>query len=613
MKKVLSLVMALVVLLAVCICPASAGSAMSSLIPTIDPGETRRETEYSYAWLDKLIIRDDASAVVATTIVPKPDDYPYSHTFPEFVEEVKAYCELKNLDENTVASAYEELMSVIYYTVVALQMTDDYDVMAKYLRDYGINVPDSPTSEDKMNVAVVYAALKYNAVYAIYGKEVSIPKGISAEGAAVIILSTLSGIMLPSGVNSFTGLAVHSVKNYVTDFEDLPVSKNPGAGEVFYWAKLLTASSYDSDDDDVPEYDIPYHAYDVVGEEDAEYVDYAYFATILGSAYDVTLDPEELMVAHKDGDSMEIPRLILETMLKEKGISFDASRSAESLFESACLAGCFNLEEEFYSDVFEYDVTIAQSREKIWFTPFAVADQLEGGVIEAVSMSLNGMPAGHNQTTGIVLDPSKARETVSLAVNYNDGYRNESVIYTFNIIKDKSLNSAQSSSDNNLVAQVESFVGSINPSSNEKADEILGGVSDYITGIVPEYTTGSPEVLTTFGNSQGNISVPGSAAHTDGYEFNYLDDLMNSLYETDANGNIVTTKGLSFAGVEEKDDGSVIAKATTVVKENPEIVAVPTSVIALGVLAGYLMTKKHKDSALILDEEKEDSEEDAEL
>lgn len=614
MKKVLSLVMALTVLFAVTVCPltASAYSSVSSLIPTIDPGETRRDTEYSYAWLDNLIVRDDAMAVVATTVVPKPTDYPYSHTFPEFVEEVKAYCELNTLDENTVASTYEELMTMVYYTVVALGMTDDYDVMAKYLRDYGISTPDSPDSEDKMNVAVTYAAIKYNAVYAIYGKEVSIPKGTTAEGAAIIILSSLSGMMLPSGVNTYTGLAVHSVKNFVTEFEDLPVSKNPDSAEVFYWAKIIVASSYDADDDDSPEYDVPKYAYDVVGEEDKEAVDYAYFATILNTAYDVTLDPDALKAAHLSSDDMDIQKLILETMLTERNITFYSTDTAEDLFDLACLAGCFNLEEEFYSDVFNYDITVAQNREKIWFTPFSVADQLDGGSVEAVSMTINGSEAGHNKTTGVALDPSKKQETIALTVNYNDGSRSDQAVYVFNIIKDASLNSADTTANNNLVSQVESFAGSINPSGSEKADDILGNVVGYVESIAPEYTTANPgDVLTTFG-SQGQASVPGSATgNTDGYEFSYLDDLMNNLYETDASGNILTTKGASFAGIEEDEDvsGSIITKATTVVKENPEIVAAPTSIVALAALAGYLMTKKHRDSQVtMVEEETEESE-----
>lgn len=614
MKKALTLVLALTMILALAVCPVSAAySSVSSLIPQLDPGETRRETEYSYAWLDQLIIRDDATAAVATTVVPKPTDYPYSHTYEEYIEEVNQYAALKSLDENTVASSYEEIMSLVYYSVVALGMTDEYDVMEEYLRDYGITIPDEPAGQDKINVAVVYAALKYDAVYALYGKKVSIPVGVSLDSASVIIFSSLAGIMLPSGVDSFPGLAVHTVKNYVSEFDDLPVSKNPSAAEVFHWAKVIVASSADSNEDDIGDYEVSKMAYDMVHPDDKLYVDNAYFATILNTAYDVTLDADALGAAVESGNETAVQKLILETMLSEKNVRTSSSMNTKELFELACENGCFNLEDEFYSDVFNYDITIAQDREKIWFTPFSVADQLEDGNVKATTMTLNGVAAGHNKTTGLDLDPAKENETIVLTVDYNDGIRAQSATYTFNIIKDKALNGVKVQSDKDLVAQVESVAGAVNPSGNDKVNEIIDGVVDYAQNELPEFsTTPDGDVLTTFGYGEGQ-NVPGDGtSNTDGYEFGYLQDLLNGKYATDADGNILTTKGASFVGVEDENEGdSFVQKATTVVKEKPEIVAAPTSIIALGALAGYLMTRKHRDSEMsnFKDDEGEEAEE----
>lgn len=614
MKKVLTLILALTMLMALAVCPVyAANNAISSLIPQLDPGETRRETEYNYAWLDQLIIRDDASAFVPTTVIPKPDDYPYSHTYEEFIEEVKGYSALKDLNEDTVASTYEEMMTLVYYTIVALGMTDDYEVMEEYLRDYGITIPDVPGGQDKINVAVVYAALKYDAVYALYGTKVSIPVGVSLDNASVIIFSALAGVMLPSGVDTFPGLAVHTVKNYVSEFDDLPVSKNPSAAEVFHWAKVVVASSADSNEDDIGDYEVSKMAYDMVHPDDKLYVDKAYYATILNTAYDVTLDADALGAAEESSDKTAVARLILETMLSEKNVRYSSKMNTKELFELACQNGCFNLEEEFHSDVYYYDVTIAQERTKMWFTPFSVADQLEGGNVKATSMTLNGAPAGHNTTTSVALDPDKANETVVLRIDYNDGIRNEQATYTFNIIKDKSLNGATVQSDKDKVAALQSIVDAVNPSGNDKVNEILDGVVDYAQNELPEYaTTPDGEVLTTFGYGEGN-TVPGDGtSNTDGYEFGYLEELLNGQYATDADGNILTTKGASFVGVEDEDEGeSFVKKATTVVKENPEIVAAPTSIIAIGALAGYLMTRKHRDSEMysFKDDEGEEAEE----
>ena len=612
MKKVLTLVLALTMLIALAVCPVSAvNNYTSTFIPKLDPGETRRETEYSYAWLDQLIVRDDATSVVPTTIIPRPTDYPYSHTYDEFIEEVKAYSDLNDLNENTVATSYEEMMKLVYYTVVALGMTDEYDVMEEFLRSYGIRLPDEPDGQDKINVAVVYAALKYDAVYALYGKEVSIPRGVDLDSASVIIFAALSGIMLPSGVTSFPGLAVHTVKNYVKEFEDLPVSKNPDAAEVFYWAKVITASSVDRDDDEIGDYEMPKMAYDKVDPSDKEYVDYAYYATILNTAYDVTLDAQALQAAVESGNSTAVQRLILETMLTERNVRTSSRMNTKELFDLACENGCFNLEEEFHSDVFFYDITIAQDRTKMWFTPFSIADQLDGGNSKAATMYLNGTATGHNKTASVALDPAKSTETIVLSIDYNDGIRNQQATYTFNIIKDKALNGVKIESDKSMVQAFQSMADAANPSGNEKVDEILGGVVDYAQNELPEFsTTPQGDILTTFGYGDSVYVPENGTGTTDGYEFGYLQDLLDGKYATDADGNILTTKGPSFVGVEDEKDDSIIEKATTVVKENPEIVAAPTSVIAIGALAGYLMMKKHRDSEmLVLPEESEEEEE----
>ena len=166
-------------------------------------------------------------------------------------------------------------------------------------------------------------------------------------------------------------------------------------------------------------------------------------------------------------------------------------------------------------------------------------------------------------------------------------------------------------SDKSMVQAFQSMADAANPSGNEKVDEILGGVVDYAQNELPEFsTTPQGDILTTFGYGDSVYVPENGTGTTDGYEFGYLQDLLDGKYATDADGNILTTKGPSFVGVEDEKDDSIIEKATTVVKENPEIVAAPTSVIAIGALAGYLMMKKHRDSEmLVLPEESEEEEE----
>ena len=94
---------------------------------------------------------------------------------------------------------------------------------------------------------------------------------------------------------------------------------------------------------------------------------------------------------------------------------------------------------------------------------------------------------------------------------------------------------------------------------------------------------------------------------TSGFDFNYLDDLLNGVYETDENGNIITTTAFDAQQHTTQKD-SLVEKTVQTVKENPEIVAAPTGLIAVGAFAGYLLTKKHRDSEAYLNSEEETEE-----
>ncbi|MGN0486397.1 MAG: hypothetical protein ACI4GB_04115 [Acutalibacteraceae bacterium] len=612
MKKLLATLLSLMIAAAVLLCPVNV-SALSTYSGTLalNPGNTRSSApNYNYAWLDNMIIRDDPMAATQANITPRPTDYLYSKTYDEFVKESEQYNALIRLDENTAADAYKELVNIMYYLVTAMGMTDKQEVMRQYLTEQGISLPANEGPETKAEIAVVYAAMKYDAINALYGKTVYFAKGTSLDGAVVSIVSAMTGTAVPSGIDSLSGLAVFATKKYVTQFQDLPISENPSTEEIFHWAKIITAASND--------YKVPVEVYSETTAAQREYVDYAYYASLLSAAYDTHVDPVKLVVATQSTDSLAVQKLILASMLDEKGVDYSYDFSCKELFEMACEAGCFQLENEFYTDILRYDIEVAQNCEKIWFTTFPLADLLEGGSNAYLSMKLAGNPAGINDTTGISLDTTKAKETICLEVTYNAPSRQDSAVYEFNIIKNPNLNGqTNTSSQNNLVAGVEEYVKSIVPADSEKANSVVDSVFQSIDNNVTTSSASSGEgILTTFATDSQSATLSGSAAEkgestTNRFDFAYLDELIGGVYATDENGNIVTKSSLpAIESTTEK--ANVIVRATAAVKENPEIVAAPTGIIAVGALAGYLMTKKHRDSeayAEVKDEEIEDIDE----
>ncbi len=604
MKKLLVLILALVMLLSLGVCPASAAEENSILSAVaVDPGNVRwDDPTYNYAWLDNMIIRDDPMAATQAHIIPKPTDYPYSITYDRFLEESGNYTKLITLDKESVAAAYDEIVNVMYYLVVAMGMTDDVDTMKVYLTEQGIRLPANTTADEKAEIAVVYAAVKYDAVYTLYGKHVQFPVGTTLDGAVVTIVSALSGTVVPSGVDNLSGYAVFCTKTYVTSFENLPVSTNPSEEEIFHWAKVIVAGSSG-------DYQVPVEVYSETTPAQKEYVDYAYYASILSDAYDVKINPIKLIVAIQDGDPYAVQKLILKTMLDEKGVDYPNDMGCQDLFDLACKNGCFMLEEEFYTDVLNYEIEVAQDCEKIWFTPFPLAGVISGSSEEYLSLTLAGNSVAPSSTTGIALNPALAVETVYLESSYNAPDCQESAVYEFKIVKNAALNGERNpNTQNDMVAEVEQYVNSIVPGNNDTASTVIDGVFQSIDSAVKDNATSSAGdgILTTYGDAQTGSSQQ-SAGTTGGFDFEYLDELLNGVYETDEFGNIITTTAFDYEQNTTKEE-TIIEKTVETIKEKPEIVAAPTGLIAVGAFAGYLLTKKHRDTEAYFEGENEDSE-----
>ena len=603
MKKLLGLTLAVLMIITMSICPAFAVSdstIVSAL--TVDPGNVRWDNPtYNYAWLDNMIIRDDPMSVTQAHIIPKPTDYPYSITYDKFLQESSDYNQLITLDKESVTSAYDEVINVMYYLVVAMGMTDDTETMKQYLVSQGIRLPANTTPDENAEIAVVYAAIKYDAVYTLYGKHVDFPVGTTLDGAVVTIMSALTGTVVPSGVDNLSGYAVFCTKTYVTAFEGLPISQNPSEAEIFYWAKVIAAGKSG-------DYQVPVEVYSETTAAQKEYVDYAYYASILSDIYDVKIDPIKLVVAMQSSDQLAVQKLILKTMLDEKKVSYSDKLSCKELFDLACKNGCFNLEEEFYTDVLNYDIEVAQNCEKIWFTPFTLAGLLEGGSDEYITMNIAGTPIAPSSTTGVALNPALSKETIKLEVYYNAPDNEDMAVYVFNIIKNAALNNERNpETKNDMVAEVEKYVNAIVPVQNETASNIIGGViqqvDDSMSGNQDSAQVGEG-ILTTYAS---DATTNASGSSNGGSGFDYLDELLSGTYETDVFGNIVTTQGFDF-GETTTENQSIIEKTVETVKENPEIVAAPTGLIAVGAFAGYLMSKKHRDSEAYFEEESESEE-----
>ncbi|MGN1418976.1 MAG: hypothetical protein ACI4W6_06585 [Acutalibacteraceae bacterium] len=607
LKRILALIVALAMLTVVAAVPFCA-SAVTFDQETLEikPGNTQSKSPvYSLSWLDKLIVRDDATSVTTARMVPKAE-YPYSTTYDEFVSDVNNYTILNALNEDALTDSLNSGMKAFYYVVTAMGMTTDFDKMYSYVSNKGIRVPANMESYDKIELAVVYACIKYKAVYVLYGKDVTFTKGTTLDEAAAIILSQIGGFSIPSTVKSVSGLSMYFMKDYIDDFDEIPLSDNPDMDELFHWIRAIAASKQG--------YSIPMIEYSETTQAQRDYVDYCYYAAIFDTLYDIHINPFALVKADNEGDVTSIPKLILTTMLDEKNVAYDETAKCENLFDLACKSGCFELDEEFYSDIYNYDLYVVKDCEKLWFTPFALADQL-GGDNRYLTVSVAGKKISSAVTTYAKLTPSKENETVKVVVIYDDpNGEHQETTYTFSIIK-TAVKDQTSENSNDLVSKVETAIKSAIPEDSEKANSIVDGVfssvknaatgaSQIVESAKNDFTSGEISTYAVDETAAGSSAASSAASGADsGYEFNYLSELFSETY---ADSDLKSHSSYPTAASTTENNDSVVEKTVTAIKENPEIVAAPTGVVTFGALAGYLFTKKRKNTPDFSEDQSED-------
>lgn len=561
------------------------------------PGNTRaRNPVYNYAWLDTVIIRDDSAKINACELVPA-DKSLYGMTADEFVSETEEYKKLFDLNVENVSEAFFYLLKSVYYTLVALGMDEpDYDTVYKYLSDYGISLTYSDSDFTWLYAQVLYSCIKDNSFYVLYGKTVEIPKGITLEHAIVIYLAEALGITLPSGITTITGLTLFVMRSALPENE-LPISDNPNDEEGFYWAKVAVSAKNG--------YKVPTAAYDEASSVQKDYVDYAYFASILAVKYDVKVDPVRLCAAMTGSEPYAVEFLILKTMLDESGAVYDGNASLEELFDLACQNGWFALEHEFYSDVCEYSVTVPFECEKVWFTPFALCDQLEGGSTEFFTVKIDGQDAAAGKTQCVEL--KARRQSVKIDCAYNDGVEQGTVTYVFNIRKAAKDVSAVTTENGGVLGSIESAIMSALPADNANAaarvSEAFGIVDNAVSGaadvnLVTTYAASTEKAANNAAGSNTTAVAPTAAQTKEKEGMTFTTYAENE--KTDYDGeNLFTT-------YPEKTEGGVFAKAAAVINENPVAVATPVSAVAIGAALGLVFYRKRRNSAedfVISDEE----------
>ena len=402
--------------------------------PVIDATNIGVNTQYKYeennpSWLRQLVIKEDmlsSNGLFKEEVLIPVSDYPYTTDAPHFKAQVEEYIELYTLDDDSQRAAYLYLLEQVgALSIIANPETSDKS-KADWLREQGIVITeeDEKDSDKILMINALYALMQNDFYYVIKGERLQIPEGTPLEEAVVMYLMGLSGdssaltdfLLKYFGKASignlddyiyYTSLMSLYTQGYVSPFEIPTISRD----EVYRRVAIMTIRTAG----------IAIDAETATTEE----IRHKYLAAMLSSQYSVTVDPTALKKALNQKTA---PYYILQRMAYEDSkVTISSTKyTYEECFKVVLQkTKRFNLENEFYSDIFEYDIYLDNIRSNISVNPNPISKS-------GVSISINGVDVTGGSYAVVEL-AGKAKETITIVSRQATGKDVETSIYKVNV------------------------------------------------------------------------------------------------------------------------------------------------------------------------------------
>lgn len=448
-------------------------------------------TQYAYdendpSWLRQLTIKEDmlsTSGIINALVLHPLAEYPYITDASTFKKTVEENVRIYTLDEDSRRAAYLLLIEQIGALSIISDPSATDESKADWLRSQGIIITEEEEADPEkvLMISALYALMKNDFYYVIKGERITIPQGSTLEEAMVLYLTSFSdqeGTLMPFIKKFFkittiasledyiyyTSLMTLYTRGYVSPLEITSLSRE----DVYRRTAIMTISAYGI----------------AIDSETAttEEIQQKYLTAMLGTQYKLTLDPTALVKAQK---KKKIPYYLLQKMAYEDA-NLTISQTQydyKACFELVCQkTQRFDLEDEFYSDIYEYDVHLGSKRKDISICPTPINSS-------GVKIYVNDTEMPADSYTEVKLN-GQAKETLELVCEYVSGKTKKTTTYKINVHQGTSA--APDSDLTGIVPTIGNiFNSTISPSETialpplmTVVDKINNAAGNLVTGIL---------------------------------------------------------------------------------------------------------------------------------
>ena len=351
--------------------------------PSVNTQNLGVNTQYLYdenapSWLRKLVFKEDMlsiEGIINEGVLTPLSPYPYTTDAVCFKKEVDENVKLFTLDENTQKAAYLYVLEQIGAISIITEPPAEGQTKADWLRERGIVVTKEEEQDvnGKVYISALYALMRNDLYYVYKGEQLVIPEGTTLEEANVMYLVALSG--QDTALSHFIqehfgkGLDYGNLDEYVyyvslmalytggyVKYKEIPeISEDEVSRRMAIMTITKAGIAVDADTATNEELTIKY------------------LTAMLNSNYDVTLDPDAVGRALQND---KVAYYILQQMAYEdaKIAISETNYSYEDCFDTVLRkTHRFDLENKFYSDIYEYELHLNNRRTAVNVNPTPIA------------------------------------------------------------------------------------------------------------------------------------------------------------------------------------------------------------------------------------------------
>ena len=385
------------------------------------------------------------SGIINEAVLYPVTDYPYRTDAACFKAEVADYVKAFTLDKESQKAAYLYLMKQLNaITIISEPETTD-QTKVEWLREHGIIITEEEENDPNslLMISSLYAFMKNDMYYVFTGEHLTIPEGTRLEAALMLYLIGLSGqnktlinfIQKYFGTSKvlnlddyiyYTSLFALFTNGYVSVGELTQLSRD----EVYRRVAIMT----------IQQYGIAIDAQTASQEE----ITLKYLAAMLGNQYKITIDPSSLYKAQKSGI---IAYYILQRMAYEDAkATISTSKYSYSQAFSIVLKKThrFDLENQFYSDIKEYNVYLNNIRDSVYVNPNPISSS-------GTTLYINGAEVAGGQYQKLTLD-GKTKQSFNIVSRYQKDAATKNSYYKINLYQGSSA-----APDSNITGIISEF------------------------------------------------------------------------------------------------------------------------------------------------------------